>query len=128
MDARVRQLLDDMVETMRQAKGIGLAATQIGLLRRVIVADIGEGAIELVNPAIEQRDGEATAEEGCLSLPGVRVSVKRALRIVASGLDRSGEPVELTAEGLLARVIQHEVDHLDGVLITDYPVREAAYE
>ena len=123
------QLLDDMVETMHQAKGIGLAATQIGLLHRVIVADIGEGALQLVNPVIYFKEGEALAEEGCLSLPGVRLSVTRALRIGVSGLNRSGERVEMTADNLLARVIQHEVDHLDGILITDYrEVQEVTHD
>ena len=120
VDEHVRRLLDDMLETMRQAKGIGLAATQIGLLRRVIVADIGDGALEMVNPVILYREGEAVADEGCLSLPGCRVPVTRALRIDVQFLNRDGESVEMTVENLLARVIQHEVDHLDGVLIKDF--------
>ena len=120
VNQNILQLLDDMVETMHQAKGIGLAATQIGLLHRVIVADIGAGVLHLVNPVIHFKAGEALAEEGCLSLPGVRLSVMRALRIEVSGLNRNGERVEMIAEHLLARVIQHEVDHLDGILITDY--------
>ncbi len=120
MDDYTRRTLDDMLETMRQAKGIGLAATQIGLLHRMIVADIGEGEVELINPVIYFQEGEAIAEEGCLSLPGIRIPVRRALRIGVSGLNRYGEPVDLTLENLLARVIQHEVDHLDGVLIKDH--------
>ncbi len=115
-----RRTLDDMLETMRHAKGIGLAAPQIGLLHRIIVADIGEGEVELINPVIHFREGEAVAEEGCLSLPGLRVPVRRATRIGVSGLNRLGEPVDLTFENLMARVIQHEVDHLDGTLIKDH--------
>ncbi|UOF89199.1 peptide deformylase [Fodinisporobacter ferrooxydans] len=114
------KLLDDMRDTMYDAKGIGLAANQIGILKRVIVADVGEGLVELINPEILQRQGEQTASEGCLSIPGVRGEVKRADQIVVTALNRSGERIQIAAEGLLSRCIQHEIDHLNGILFTDY--------
>lgn len=117
VDDHVRRLLDDMAETMRHAKGIGLAAPQIGLLRRVVVTDIGEGLLELINPEILSIKDELVGVEGCLSLPGQKYQVSRALQIVVKALDRQGREFELTADQLLARVIQHELDHLDGILI-----------
>jgi peptide deformylase len=118
------QLADDaerMIGLMRDAIGVGLAATQLGVLRRMLVFQVGTaGATVLVNPEIEWRsEDSATAEEGCLSIPGVVVDVERPLFVRARAVDVRGEPLTVEASGLEARVIQHEVDHLDGVLMID---------
>jgi peptide deformylase len=116
-----------MIGLMRDAIGVGLAATQLGALRRMLVFQVGSDAepTVLVNPEIEWRSQDlATAEEGCLSLPGVIVDVERPLHVRASGVDVHGEPLSIEASGLEARVIQHEVDHLDGVLMLDRAERE----
>ncbi len=115
-----RELLDKMFETMYINQGIGLAAPQVGVSKRAIVVDVGEGAISLINPIIIQKRGQESGKEGCLSLPEVMVEIKRAQWIKYRGLDREGKIVEREAEGLLARAIQHEIDHLDGRLIIDY--------
>lgn len=126
IDASIRSLLDDMIDTMRAADGIGLAAPQIGVLLRVIVAEyLDEEDDELrqtvlINPEIRAHDGEWMAEEGCLSIPGYLGTVPRAERITVRGKDRTGKDVRLKADGVLAHVLQHEVDHLDGVLYVDY--------
>ena len=115
----IRSLIDDMAETMYASHGIGLAAIQIGVSKRVIVVDVGEGLVALVNPAICKREGEAQMQEGCLCLPGVMVDVARSERITVKGLDAKGAEVTFDAEGLFARALQHEIDHLDGILIVD---------
>lgn len=117
----VQQLIDDMIETMYKAPGIGLAAPQVGVSKRVIVVDVGEehSPYALVNPTLTDFEGEETSTEGCLSIPGIIGDVTRAQRCVLSGWDRLGKKVRIEADGLLARCFQHEVDHLDGVLITD---------
>lgn len=115
-----RALLDNMLETMYVNQGLGLAAPQVGVSKRMIVVNVGEGPIQLVNPVITKREGKETGEEGCLCLPGILVKVKRAKKIVYKGLDRDGRVITQEAEGLLARVIQHEIDHLDGKVIFDY--------
>jgi peptide deformylase len=119
---------DRMIGLMRDAIGVGLAATQLGTLRRMLVFQVGSDAepTVLVNPEIEWRsqDDLATAEEGCLSLPGVIVDVERPLHVRARGVDVHGEPFSIEASGLEARVIQHEVDHLDGVLMIDRTERD----
>lgn len=123
VDGRVRQLIDDMFETMYDAPGIGLAAIQVNDPRRVIVVDTSEDrsqALALVNPEILEKHGEEAMDEGCLSVPGVYETVKRAESIRVRFLDRNGEPVEMDADGLLAVCIQHEIDHLDGKLFVDY--------
>ena len=123
VDDDVRRLLDDMLETMYQAPGIGLAATQVGVARRVVVIDISEEKDQplfLVNPEIVARDGVEEMEEGCLSVPGFYEKVTRADSVKVRALDREGRPFELDAEGLLAVCIQHEIDHLDGKLFVDY--------
>ena len=124
-----QQLIDDMFETMHEAPGIGLAAPQVGIGKRIIVVHVGEddGPYAVVNPVLSEFEGEATATEGCLSIPGLIGDVTRAESCTVSGLDRNGRKWKLRAEGLLARCFQHEVDHLDGVLITDKAVniREA---
>ncbi len=118
---------DRMIGLMRDAIGVGLAATQLGALRRLLVFQVGSEAepTVLVNPEIEWSSEDlATAEEGCLSLPGVIVDVERPLHVRARGVDVRGEPFSIEASGLEARVIQHEVDHLDGVLMIDRAERE----
>jgi len=115
----IERLLDNMADTMYAAEGVGLAAPQIGISKRVIVVDIGDGKVELVNPGILDRRGQETDSEGCLSIPGVSGDVVRAAWVRVRGLNRRGEPVELEANGLLARALQHEIDHLDGVLFVD---------
>jgi peptide deformylase len=116
----LRQLMDDMFETMHAAEGIGLAAPQIGRSERVAVIDVGDGPIVLVNPEILAREGKARDSEGCLSIPDISGDVDRATTVVLRALDRHGVPFELEAHDLLARCIQHEVDHLDGKLFIDY--------
>jgi len=123
VEDRHRQLVDDMLETMYAAPGIGLAATQVNVHERVIVIDISEEKNQplcLINPELLERDGIEQMEEGCLSVPGVYELVERADRIRVRALDRDGQPFELAAEGLLAVCIQHEIDHLDGKLFVDY--------
>jgi len=125
VDERVRELIRDMFDTMYESEGIGLAATQVGVAKRVIVVDVSpadEAAspIALVNPEIIGREGElTTCMEGCLSVPGVQGEVSRSEGVVVSGLNENGEPVTLRAGGILARCLQHELDHLDGVLFID---------
>lgn len=114
------QFVERMGQIMRNANGVGLAAPQLGILQRVIVYDIGEGFHALVNPKILSARGEQTEPpEGCLSLPGLRGVVKRANTVVVKGFDEYGKPVRIRGEGYTARVIQHEVDHLDGILFID---------
>ena len=123
VDERVRQLVDDMLETMYTAPGIGLAAVQVNVPLRVITIDCSEARNEpvcLINPTIEAEEGELEAEEGCLSVPGVYESVTRSRWIRVRALDRDGEPFELETEGLLAVCVQHEMDHLEGKLFVDY--------
>lgn len=116
---QIVKLMDDMIETMQAAPGIGLAAPQIGELVRVIVADIGEGPIALANPKIIAKSGRQTFMEGCLCLPGVEAPIERASEVTLTGLDRSGKSVKLEAQGLLATVFQHEIDHLEGMVFID---------
>lgn len=123
VDDEVRALIADMFDTMRAAEGIGLAAPQVGVSWRVLVADIGAdgpGPLALVNPVLVEASPERErAWEGCLSLPGLEAEVERSVRVVVEGLDGEGRPIRLEAEGLLARCLQHEIDHLDGRLILD---------
>ena len=118
-DLRLWLLLRDMADTMYKANGVGLAAPQVGILRRVVVIDVGEGLIELVNPEIIAREGEQAGPEGCLSVPERRGFVRRPQKVTVRALDRKGKPFELTGEDLLARALCHEIDHLDGILYTD---------
>jgi len=116
----IRTLIADMVETMWRQVGIGLAAPQVGVSLRIFVMDAGKGtARALVNPVVTERRGIVREEEGCLSLPGVFADVERSKWVRIAALDGEGEPVSLEAEGLEAKVIQHELDHLDGVLFID---------
>lgn len=116
---KLKELIDSMAQTMYAADGVGLAAPQVGVSRRIIVIDVGEGLIELVNPAIIASEGRECASEGCLSIPGVYGDVERASRVTVEALDRNGKQVQLQAEGLLARALQHEIDHLEGVLFIE---------
>jgi len=115
----LKQLVEDMAETMYGSHGIGLAAVQIGILKRVIVVNVGEGLVVVVNPVIDEAAGETRMEEGCLCLPGVMVEVTRHETVTVSGLSETGQEVTLHADGLLARALQHEIDHLEGTLIVD---------
>jgi len=112
-------LAQNMAETMYAQGGIGLAAPQVGFLWRLVTVDVGDGLLYLVNPELAAQEGEQRAEEGCLSIPGVRLDVARSQRLQLRAWDLRGREVCLEAEGLLARVLQHEVDHLNGVLILD---------
>ena len=118
------RLIDDMVETMVAAPGMGLAANQVGSLHRVFVANPSEDhdpsrLLVVINPELVEADGELVTEEGCLSIPDFRDEVRRARRVLVRGLDRAGRPIEVEGEDLLARIFQHELDHLNGVLFVD---------
>jgi peptide deformylase len=115
-----RRLIDDMFDTMYAARGIGLAATQVGRLERICVVDVDKARYALVNPEIIASDGEQTDEEGCLSIPEIYGDVTRAQHVVVRALDRDGKPIEIDATDLLARCLQHEIDHLHGRLFIDY--------
>lgn len=119
-DEKLAILLDDMYETMQKANGVGLAAPQVGILKRVVVIDIGEGRIELINPGITEKSGSQTGNEGCLSFPGVWGEVERPMKVKVKAFDRNGKEFELEGEELLARAICHECDHLDGVVFTSH--------
>ena len=118
-DLRLWLLLRDMADTMYKAEGVGLAAPQVGILRRVVVIDVGDGLIELVNPVIISTEGEQAGSEGCLSVPGRRGYVRRPQKVTVRAQDRKGKFFEVTGEDLLARCLCHEIDHLDGILYTD---------
>lgn len=120
IDRRVRSLMKGMAEIMYACEGIGLAAPQVGVPQRVIVADVGEGLLSLANPLVIYDEGEDDLVEGCLSLPEVRVNVRRKTSIIVRGITADGKEIEWDAHGLMARVIQHEIDHLNGVLIVDH--------
>ncbi|MDH7576487.1 MAG: peptide deformylase [Bacillota bacterium] len=123
VNKNIRKLLDNLAETMYAAKGVGLAAPQIGVSKRVIVVDVGEGLWELINPEIIVRQGEEVGVEGCLSIPGITGEVKRAARVLVKGWDRNGNPIEIKASGWGARALQHETDHLDGILFIDKVIK-----
>ncbi|HTK39991.1 MAG TPA: peptide deformylase [Gemmatimonadales bacterium] len=120
VDDDVRTIIDNMFETMDAARGVGLAANQVGLAHRVAVIDAEGQRFAMLNPVIVEAEGRATAEEGCLSIPDIYGDVTRAERIVLEALDREGKPFRLEAGGLTARAIQHEIDHLDGILFLDH--------
>jgi peptide deformylase len=119
----IRQLIEEMAQAMYAAHGVGLAAPQVGVAKRVIVADVGDGLIALVNPEIVWWTGKALGFEGCLSIPGLVGEVERAEAVQVTGLNPYGHRVWIEAEGLLARCFQHEIDHLNGVLFTDLAIR-----
>jgi peptide deformylase len=115
----IKKLLDNLADTLYAAKGVGLAAPQIGVAKRVIVVDCGEGMWEVVNPEIISMQGQEVAVEGCLSIPGVAGEVERAAQVIVKGWDRNGREIQITADGMGARALQHETDHLDGILFID---------
>lgn len=123
-DERLHQTLDDMAETMYEAEGVGLAAPQIGMLRRFCVIDVGDGLIELINPVITEKSEETqTGNEGCLSIPDRCEVITRPMRVSVRAQNRYGENITVTGEGLKARALCHEIDHLDGVLYIDHSQR-----
>lgn len=117
--SQIQQLIDGMIEAMHQASGIGLAAPQVGVSKRVIIAELEERLHVLIDPKIVKQDGHEIGTEGCLSIPGIVADVPRAAHVVVKAKNRKGRGITLTADGLLARVLQHEVDHLDGVLFLE---------
>lgn len=119
IDDNLKKLVEDMVATMRQANGLGLAANQVGSLQKVFVYDDGNGLGVLINPKIVSASGEQVGVEGCLSIPGLQGEVRRANEVVIKGMDLNGKTVKIKAQGLLARIFQHELDHLHGTLFTD---------
>lgn len=118
-DKRLWTLLDDMADTMYEANGAGLAGPQVGILKRVVVIDVGEGLIELVNPEIIETEGSQMCIEGCLSVPGRRGRVERPARVRVHAQDRKGRHIELEGESFLANALCHEIDHLDGIIYVD---------
>ena len=118
-DQKLWSLLDDMAETMYKAEGVGLAAPQVGILRRVCVVDVGDGLIELINPVITEKSGSQKGNEGCLSVPDRFEEVTRPNKVTVKAQNRMGENIEIKAEGFLARAFCHEIDHLDGILYID---------
>ena len=124
INSGVNRLLDDMRETMREADGVGFADNQVGVSKRILIATDGEETVyELLNPCCEASEGDEVGVEGCLSVPGKYGEVARSNKIVITALNRDGQKIRLTAEGLLARILQHEMDHLDGILFTDRALR-----
>ena len=123
-DKKLAELLDDMYDTMKDADGVGLAAPQVGVLKRCVVIDIGEGRIELVNPVIVEAEGSQIGQEGCLSVPNVWGDVERPKRVKVSAFDRNGKPVKQEGEDLLAVALCHEIDHLNGELFDDKIIAE----
>ena len=136
IDGMTQQLIDDMLETMHCAHGLGLAANQIGISKRVCIIDLSlkeenhVPLIILINPVIIEKEGVADAEEGCLSLPGYMTSIKRAEKVFVKGFNREGKPVEFEGTGLLGRALQHEIDHLEGLLMIDRmsPIRREFFK
>ena len=114
MTPRIKELIEDMLDTMYDANGVGLAGPQVGVLKRIAVIDIGEGLVVLINPVIEQADGEQTGDEGCLSLPGKAGQVTRPNHVVVRALNENMEEYIIEGEELMARALCHEIDHLDG--------------
>ena len=119
IDDRILTLLDDMAETMYDANGVGLAAPQVGVLKKVVVIDVGDGLIELINPVITYKKGEQIDAEGCLSVPGRSATVSRPEKVMVRALKRKGEEINIEGTGLLARALCHEIDHLSGTLYID---------
>ena len=124
INERILTLLDDMAETMYAANGVGLAAPQVGILRRVAVIDVGNGLIELINPKIIEKEGEQSGKEGCLSVPEKQGLVVRPNHVRVEAMDREGDKFIMEGEELLARALCHEIDHLDGIMYTDLVIGE----
>ena len=125
-DGRLAALLDDMAETMYAANGAGLAAPQVGILRRVVTIDVGDGLIELVNPEIVASEGAVVGVESCLSVPDRCGTVERPEKVTVRARNRAGEEIEVTGEGFLARALCHEIDHLDGVVYVDRMIEDVS--
>lgn len=125
-DKRLWQLLDDMAQTMYAAEGVGLAAPQVGILRKAVVIDVGDGLVELINPVITEKEGVQVGAEGCLSYPGESGLVERPFMVKVSAYDRNGKRITLTAEALFARAVCHEIDHLNGVVFKNVAQRMLA--
>ncbi|MGN9160150.1 peptide deformylase [Clostridium sulfidigenes] len=123
IDERTQILIDDMLDTMYESNGVGLAAPQVGILKRVVVIDIGDGPIILINPEIVEAKGEVKDVEGCLSVPGKQGNVIRPQYVKVKAEDRDGNSIEIQGEDLLARALCHEIDHLNGILYTDKTVK-----
>lgn len=124
VNGRVLTLLNDMEETLYKEQGVGLAAPQVGVLKRVVVIDIGEGILKLINPEIIHSEGSYIDVEGCLSIPGTQGEVKRPQKVTVKALNEKGEEVVIEGEDLLARAFCHEIDHLDGILFVDKMIRK----
>lgn len=122
------KLVNDMLDTMYEANGVGLAAPQVGVSERIIVLDVGEGPIVLINPTITVAEGEEIDVEGCLSVPERWVYVKRSAEVLVTGLNEKGKNVRIQGDGLLGRALQHEIDHLDGILMVTKMLGEAELE
>jgi peptide deformylase len=123
IDERTQILIDDMLDTMYKANGVGLAAPQVGILKRIVVIDIGHGPLILINPEVVETNGEVEDIEGCLSVPGKEGNVIRPQYVKVNAQDREGNPIEIQGEDLLARALCHEIDHLNGILYTDKIVK-----
>ena len=121
IDDRIRELIDDMVETMHKYEGVGLAAVQVGILKRILVIDLYDGSpvIKLINPVIKKEKGTQEVEEGCLSFPNKYVKVVRPNEVTVEGLNENGEHIKITGKGLLAQALSHEINHLNGIVLTD---------
>lgn len=135
IDSRIQLLIDNMVETMHSAQGLGLAANQVGISQRLCVLDLSRkdeknSLIVLINPVIVEKEGLIEGEEGCLSIPGYMTTIKRPEKVLVKGHDREGNPVEIETAGLLARALQHEIDHLEGLLFIDRmsPIRREFFK
>ncbi|MBE5780636.1 MAG: peptide deformylase [Clostridiales bacterium] len=128
IDDRLITLLDDMIETMRASDGVGLAANQVGVLRRVVVIEVEDELFELINPEIVSMEGMQEEVEGCLSNPGFAGYVQRPEKVVVRAYDRTGSLYEYAGEGLIARAFCHEIDHLDGILFIDKVTKEASLD
>lgn len=120
LNGEIYNLIKAMSEIMYTYQGIGLAAPQVGVLKRIIIADLGDGLLPLVNPIILDQEEQDHQEEGCLSLPGIQIDIMRAQNIIVNGFNFDGDEITMTLNGILSRVIQHEIDHLNGMLIIDY--------
>lgn len=123
INARITTLLEDMLETMYEAQGVGLAAPQVGILKRVVVIDVGDGPLFLINPEVVETEGKCIDSEGCLSIPGEQEDVERPERVVVKAQNEKGEDITIEGTELLARALCHEIDHLDGILFVDKAIK-----
>ena len=131
MTPKIKELIDDMLDTMYEANGVGLAGPQVGVLKRIVVIDIGEGPVVMINPVILEKSGEQTGDEGCLSLPGKAGTVTRPTYVKAHAFDENMEEYEIEGTELMARAICHELDHLDGHMYTEIvegPLHDVTYD